>query len=90
MTKIIKPNENWKKYRKGNEDVVEEFCGACLAIPFAFAGVGASAFGASSRGAHRNQKKIALWGGITTIVISVLIAIYYMWIKKCVDCGYKD
>jgi Na+-driven multidrug efflux pump len=83
-------NDKWKSTKKGNEDVTEGFCGACLAIPFAFAGVGASAYGASSRGKHKKQKKIALWGGITTIVISILIAVYYIWIKKCVDCGYKE
>jgi ABC-type proline/glycine betaine transport system permease subunit len=70
--------------------VKEEFCGACAAIPFAFAGVGASAYGSSSRGNHKNQKKIALWGGIISVIISVLIAVYYLWIKKCTDCGYKD
>jgi Na+-driven multidrug efflux pump len=75
---------------KKDGDIKEDFCGACLAIPFAFAGVGASAYGASSRGDHKKQKKIALWGGIATIVISILIAVYYLWIKKCVDCGYTD
>lgn len=82
-------NENWKKYKKDGEDTIEGFCGACMAIPFAFAGVGASAYGASSRGKHKKQKKIALWGGIASIVISVLVIIYYVWIKKCTDCGYK-
>jgi Na+-driven multidrug efflux pump len=83
-------NDKCELDEKGNKDVVEGFCGACLAIPFAFAGVGASAYGASSRGKHKKQKKIALWGGIITIVISVLIAVYYLWIKKCVDCGYEE
>lgn len=83
-------NENWKMYKMGNEDIKEEFCMACVAIPFAFAGVGASAYGASSRGQHKTQKKWALWGGIIVIIISILIAVYYLFIKKCVDCGYKD
>ena len=83
-------DENWKKDRKGNEDIKESFCGACLAIPFAFVGVGASAYGANSRGRHKKQKKIALWGGVTVIIISILITVYYVWIKKCVDCGYKE
>ena len=80
----------YEKYKKDGKDVREDFCGACLSIPFAFAGIGASAYGANSRGAHKKKKKIALWGGIVTIVISVLIAVYYLWIKKCTDCGYKD
>lgn len=82
-------NETWKKYKKDSEDAREDFCGACLAIPFAFAGVGASAYGSSSRGTHKKQKKIALWGGVASIVISILVIIYYMWIKKCTECGYK-
>lgn len=81
---------NWKQHRTDNENVKEEFCGACLAIPFAFAGVGASAYGASSRGHHKKQKKWAIWGGIAVIIISILIAAYYLWIKKCTDCGYKE
>lgn len=83
-------NEKWKKYRNGNDNVKESFCGACLAIPFAFAGVGASAYGSSTRGHYKKQKKWALYGGIVVVIISILIAVYYLWIKKCVDCGYKD
>ena len=75
---------------KNKEDIKEEFCMACLAIPLAFAGVGTSAYGASSRGSHKSQKKWALWGGIAVILISILITVYYLWIKKCVDCGYKE
>ena len=78
--------ENWKKYRKNNhDDVIENFCGACLAVPLAFAGVGASAYGASnSRSKYKKQKKIALWIGIITIVISLIIGIYYLF--SCQNC----
>ena len=77
--------------KNDNEDIKEPFCGACLAIPFAMAGVGASAYGGSnSRGDHKKQKKWALWGGIFVVIISIIIAIYYLRVKKCVDCGYKD
>jgi hypothetical protein len=82
--------ENWEKYRNENENVKEPFCGACMAIPFAFAGIGASAYGASSRGQYKKQKKWALWSGIATTLLSIFIAIYYLYIKKCVDCGYVD
>jgi Na+-driven multidrug efflux pump len=78
------------KSKKDGDDIKEEFCPVCLAIPLAFAGVGTSAYGASSRGKYKKQKKIALWGGITVTIISILIAVYYLWIKKCVECGYKD
>ena len=77
-------NEKWKKYKKDGKDVKEFFCGACLAVPLAFVGVGASAYGASSRGSHKKSKKIALWGGIATIIISLIIAIYYL--TSCTNC----
>ena len=76
--------ENWKKHRKGNEDVIEEFCMACLSIPLAFAGVGASAYGASSRKKYKTQKKVALWGGIIAVILSLIIGIYYLY--SCKDC----
>jgi hypothetical protein len=81
---------NWRKDKEDKEDVIEEFCGACLAIPFAFAGVGVSTYGASSRGKHKSQKNIALWVGIVTILVSIMVAVYYIWIKKCTDCGYTE
>lgn len=84
---------NWKKYRRKNEDTKEYFCGACLMIPVAFAGIGASAYGASSRSKHKKQKKITRWllfGGIATVIISILIWIYFKYIKKCTECGYTD
>jgi hypothetical protein len=93
MSDLIKTGKNWTKYKKNNEDIVEPFCGACLAIPFAFAGIGASAYGASSRGQYKKNKqrqKWALWGGIAITIVSLLIAVYYFFIKKCVDCGYED
>ena len=74
----------WKQYATDNKDVKEEFCGACLAVPLAFAGVGASAYGASSRGKYKTGRKASLWIGIITIIISVIIAIYYLC--KCETC----
>lgn len=65
----------------------ENFCGACLAIPFAFAGAGASAYGANSKKKHKKTKKIVFWVGIITTVIALIIAAYYLWFKKdCSDC----
>ena len=77
-------DDKWKKYKKDGEDVKEFFCGACLAVPLAFVGVGASAYGASSRGSHKKSKKIVLWSGIATIIISLIIAIYYL--TSCTNC----
>lgn len=65
------------------EEIKEEFCGACLAIPAALAGVGAAGYGAK-KGSHKKLKKILLWVGISVTVISVLIAVIYL--IKCKNC----
>lgn len=82
---MFKYNEKWLQH-KNHEDVKESFCGACLAVPLAFAGVGASAYGADSKSKHKNNKKIMLWVGIITIIISLFIAIYYMFLSGCKNC----
>jgi len=64
--------------------IKEEFCGACFAIPLAFVGIGATRYG--SKKEHKQRKKRIFWIGIVTIVISILIIIYYMYIKKCDEC----
>lgn len=74
------------KEDKEDGDTKEEFCGACAAIPLALIGAGAGAVGANQKGKHKQMKKYMLWGGIGTVVISILIAVYYLWIKKCSDC----
>jgi hypothetical protein len=70
---------------KTKDGVKEEFCGACLAIPLALAGAGASTVG--SGGKHKNKRRIILWVGIATVILSLVIGVYYLWIKKCSECG---
>lgn len=65
-------------------DTNEPFCMACLAVPFAFAGAGTSAYGA--KGNHRKKKKIVFWIGVSLTLISLLIALYYLFIAKCSEC----
>ena len=74
-----------KVYNIINMDTKEEFCGACLAIPFAIAGTGASIYGSKSKGTQRTKKRILLWGGLVTTMISVLIIIYF--VRTCSDCA---
>lgn len=71
----------WKKNNK--EDVVEEFCGACLAIPFAFAGIGAGALGGNSRKTYKNGKRIAFWGLVVTFISLLVMLYYYFSCSKC-------
>ena len=70
---------------KNNGDVRENFCGACLAVPMAFVGVGATAYGADgSKGKHKDLKKTMLIVGILSILISAAVAIYFLkFCKKC-------
>lgn len=64
----------------------ENFCPACIAIPLAMAGAGVSVASGNQKGKHQQRKKIMLWGGIAVTVLSIIIAIYFLFIKKCKDC----
>jgi hypothetical protein len=58
--------------------VKENFCGACLTIPLAFAGAG-TAFGSD------RQQTIRKWAVIATVV-SVLLTVYFVYVRKCKSC----
>ena len=83
MSNIDKSNENWKIYTKNGEDVIEGFCGACVAIPLAFAGVGVGAYGASSRKKYKHGKKIAVIGFFISF-LSLIVTVYYL--NTCNNC----
>lgn len=70
-----------------SEHTKEGFCGACLAVPLAMVGAGVGAAGATTKGNHAKTKKILLWSGVATIILALLIAIYYLFLKKCSSCG---
>ncbi len=78
-------NENRYK-NKEPEKIKEDFCGACLAVPLALAGAGASISGVNRKGSYRKSKRILLWGGIISIIASIAIAYYFLKIKKCSEC----
>jgi hypothetical protein len=71
---------------ENRNDSRENFCGACLAVPLAMVGVGVGAAGATTKGSHQRTKKVLLWSGVATVIISLLIAIYFLYIKKCSSC----
>lgn len=64
------------------EDVVENFCGACLAVPIALAGAGTA--GLSAKGTHSKTKKIMLGVGISITIIGLIIGIVFL--VKCKKC----
>jgi hypothetical protein len=59
----------------------ENFCGACLTIPLAFAGAG-TAIGAEKRA------KLHKWAVILTAV-SVILTVYFVYVKKCKTCRIR-
>jgi hypothetical protein len=69
---------------KKEEEQKEDFCPACVSIPLAFLGAGTSAYGL--KGSYKKQKKILFWVGISMVLLSIFIAVYYLWIKKCEEC----
>lgn len=67
--------------------VKEDFCSLCLTVPLAFAGVGASSYGSSSKKSHKKAKKFAFWTGIATVILSLILATYFLLKKeKCQEC----
>lgn len=61
--------------------IKENFCGACLTIPLAFASAG-TAFGAEKKA------KLKQWAIVFTVV-SLLLTVYFVYIKKCKTCKIK-
>jgi hypothetical protein len=70
-----------EELRLKNGELKENFCGACLTIPLAFAGAG-TAFGAESKA------KLKQWAIFITI-ISILFTVYFIWIRKCKTCQLR-
>ena len=68
--------------------VKEEFCGACVAGITAL--LGAGAVGTASAGDRRKNKKrkaVIFWVGVSITVISILVALYILFVKKCNECA---
>lgn len=67
-----------KKEIEGRED----FCGACVALPLAFIGAGASQY-SSSKVAYKTRQRILFWGMISTALLLLVTLWYY---QKCDSC----
>ena len=64
------------------DDIKEDFCGACIAMPLALAG--AAGTGVAGKGKHGKNKKYILYIGITITIISFIVGLYFL--MKCKDC----
>ena len=82
MNKLTQENID---YTNTEGDIIEPFCGACMAVPLAFVGVGASAYG-SKKGSHKKHKRIVFYIGIITAILSIMIAFYYLFLSDCSEC----
>lgn len=80
--------KNCKNYLVLNgDDMREDFCASCLVVPLALAGASATGVAVSTSNKNKMRKKILLWSGIATIVLAVLIGVYYLMNKEtCLDC----
>ena len=67
------------------DDTKEEFCSSCVAGGFAIAGAVGAGAGVSSKKMHKKYKKILIWTGIVTFIISLAVA-GYMYKKNCKEC----
>lgn len=63
----------------------ENFCPSCVTIPLAMSGVGLTSM-AGGFDNHKKKKKIILWIGIFTTIVSFIIGIYYICFKNCQEC----
>ena len=75
--------QNWKKHKHDDKDVIEEFCGACIAIPLAFAGIGVGAYGCNSRKKYKQGKKVAILGFSITFISLIVMAYFYFTCSTC-------
>lgn len=69
------------------KQVKEEFCTACVAGIGALVGVGAASAGSSSKGKHKKEKQILFWFGIMLTLLSILVALYVLFVRKCSTCA---
>ena len=66
------------------EDIKEDFCPPCLAIPLAFGGAGGAKFSESI--SNPTTRKWIMGGFIAITVLAVAVFIYFKFIKKCNTC----
>jgi hypothetical protein len=64
-------------------DQKENFCAGCVAGVAALVGAGTA--GVSSK-RDRKYKKVVFWIAIGITIISILILIYILFLKKCNQC----
>lgn len=70
---------------KNKNKTKENFCGACIAAPVAIAGAAGAA--GSSRGKNKSLQLGIFIGSVVLSVLGIVIALYYLYPKNCMDCA---
>uniref|UniRef100_A0A6C0EKG6 Transmembrane protein n=1 Tax=viral metagenome TaxID=1070528 RepID=A0A6C0EKG6_9ZZZZ len=68
------------------EETKESFCGACVAGVAALVGAGTASATAQDRKKNKKKQKIIFWISVGVTILSILIAIYILFIRKCKEC----
>ena len=79
------------KILNNRREIKESFCLPCLAPIIALAAAGTAAGAAATPQEKEKQRKIRLgiiWGSVGLTILSILIFVYFKWIrkKKCKSC----
>lgn len=73
-----------EKERQEKEEIKESFCGACVIGVSALVGIGTA--GSSKGIKNKEKKKLLFWIGVSITILSILILLYLIFIKKCKEC----
>ena len=64
----------------------ESFCSACVSGITALIGAGSASLTAEDRKKNKKTRKIIFWISVIVTVISILLTIYFLFIRKCNTC----
>lgn len=73
-----------EKERQEKEEIKESFCGACIVGVAALAGIGTA--GSSKGIKNKEKKKLLFWIGVSVTILSILVLLYLIFVKKCNEC----
>lgn len=65
-----------------NHTLREDFCGACLALPLAFAG---AAGAGSTSDPNTSTNRLIFWGSIILTIASIVTLVWYL--NRCKSCS---
>lgn len=77
---------NQKNNKNIDQDQVkEDFCPPCLMVAPMLLGAGTAVAGSQAKGKYQKYRKIMLWTGIITTILSILAALWFLK-SPCKQC----